>query len=147
MNDRKNGRTTDGKFAPGNSGRPRGARHKVTRAVEALLDGQAEALTRRAIDAALGGDLQALKLCLDRISPPPRERSVQFAAPEITGASDVPKALAVVVGAVAAGDLTPTEGAAMANLLDRFRSAIELVEIESRITALEVRASDGGTSR
>ena len=44
---RKYGRNTDGKFAPGNPGKPVGARHRATRAVLELLDGEAEALTRR----------------------------------------------------------------------------------------------------
>lgn len=52
------------------SGRPRGARNKTTRAVEALLDGEAEALTRKAIERALEGDTTALCLCLDRLLPP-----------------------------------------------------------------------------
>ncbi len=42
-----------GKFASGNPGRPKGARHKVTRAIEALLEGQSEQLTQVAIDKAL----------------------------------------------------------------------------------------------
>ena len=41
---------TAGKFASGNPGRPKGARHKVTRAVEELLEGQCEAITQKAID-------------------------------------------------------------------------------------------------
>jgi hypothetical protein len=36
-----------GKFAPGNPGRPKGARHRATRAIEALLEGQGEALTQK----------------------------------------------------------------------------------------------------
>ena len=56
----KTGRQQAGKFAPGVSGnpdgRPRGARHKTTLAIEALLEGQHEALTQKAIDLALAGD-------------------------------------------------------------------------------------------
>jgi len=46
-----NGRNTDGRFAEGNQlgGKPKGARHRVTRAVEELLEGQHEALTQKAI--------------------------------------------------------------------------------------------------
>ena len=66
--DGKNGRNTAGRFGPGNTGKPKGARHKLTIALESLLDGQAEALTQRCIDAALGGDMAALRLCMDRIA-------------------------------------------------------------------------------
>jgi hypothetical protein len=61
------------------SGRPRGARNKTTLAVEALLDGEAEALTRKAIERALEGDTTALRLCLDRLLPPRKGRPVSFA--------------------------------------------------------------------
>ena len=47
-------------------GRPRGSRNATTLALEALLDGQATALTQKAIDLALTGDMAALRLCLLR---------------------------------------------------------------------------------
>jgi len=53
------------------AGKPPGTRCRATLAAEQLLDGEAEALTRRAIEAALGGDTVALRICLDRILPPP----------------------------------------------------------------------------
>jgi hypothetical protein len=72
-------------FSKGQSGnpggRPLGARHKATLAAEALLDGEAEGLTRKAIEAALGGDMPALRICLDRILPPRKERPVRFKLP------------------------------------------------------------------
>ena len=46
MTDGKNGRNADGTFGTGNSGKPRGTRHKATQAVLALLQGQAAALSR-----------------------------------------------------------------------------------------------------
>jgi len=142
---RKNASNTRGRpFEPGNPGKPAGARHKVTRAVEELLDGQAEALTQRAIEAALGGDVTALRICLDRIAPAPKERSISIAAPSINTAADVPSALAAVFAAVASGDLTPGEGSAIAGLLDRFRSAYELAEIERRLQALEINSPGAG---
>jgi hypothetical protein len=108
--------------------------------VEALLEGEAEALTRRAIEAALQGDTTALRLCLERISPAPKDRPVQFEIPPVKSAADLPNALAAVFSAVAAGDLTPNEGTALAGLLDRFRDAYEAADIEARLRALEERA-------
>ena len=61
-------------WAKGESDNPRGkrqgARHRTTLAAEALLDGEAKALTRKAIELALVGETVALRLCLDRILPP-----------------------------------------------------------------------------
>ena len=74
----------DTRFKPGQSGnpdgRPKGARNATTLALEALLDGQANALTQKAIDLALTGDMAALRLCLDRILPPRKDRPVMFTA-------------------------------------------------------------------
>ena len=42
----KTGRDASGRFTEGNPGRPPGARHRATQAALALLEGEAEALTR-----------------------------------------------------------------------------------------------------
>src|SRR2546429_6235694 len=63
------------------AGKPKGARHRTTLAAEALLDGEAEALTRKVIELAFSGDSTALRLCLDRILPPRRERPARLALP------------------------------------------------------------------
>ena len=42
--------------------------------MEALLDGEAEAITRVAVDKAKEGDTTALRLCLERILPPRKDR-------------------------------------------------------------------------
>lgn len=66
----------NGRFAPGNAygGRKPGARNRTTVAVEALLDGQHEELTKAAISKALEGDTAALRLCLDRIAPSQQDK-------------------------------------------------------------------------
>ncbi len=131
------GRNRKGQFAPGNTGRPKGARHKATLACEALLDGEVEKLTRKAVDMALAGDVQAMRICMDRIAPPRKDRHVTFDLPKIDGAGDHPKALAAIMGAVAQGGLTPMEGQALAAMLAEHRKAIETSEIEARLAALE----------
>ena len=88
------------RFKPGNPGRPKGARHKTTLAIEALLDGEAEALTRRAIELALEGDLIALRLCLERICPPRKDRPVTFGLSKLETAADAKNAAAAVIAAV-----------------------------------------------
>jgi hypothetical protein len=42
--------------------------------MQLLLDGEAQALTRKAVELALDGNTMALRMCLDRIGPPRRER-------------------------------------------------------------------------
>ena len=106
----QNGRNTAGKFTSGNSGRPKGARNKKTLAIKSLLEGQAEALTQTAIFKALEGDGLALRLCMERIAPAPRDKSVSFPLPEMNDAMDASKAATSVLAAVSEGELNPIEG-------------------------------------
>ena len=137
MTNRKSGRDTAGRFGPGNPGKPRGARHKATQAALALLDGEAGALTRKAVEMALEGDTTALRLCLERIAPPRRDAPVQFALPRMKTARDAARAAGAVLEAVAAGELTPTEGAHLMALVETFRRTLETTELEARVVALE----------
>jgi hypothetical protein len=91
-------------FAKGQSGnpagRPQGSRHAVSLAIDALLEGDAEKLTRKAIEMALSGDGTAMRLCFDRLSPPRRDRPIQFALPKLETAADAKAAAAAIVQAV-----------------------------------------------
>ena len=138
---RKNGPNTGrdggGKFTLGNPGKPKGARHKTTLEVEALLEGEAEALTRAAIDKALEGDVTALRLCMDRIAPARKDSPVTFDLPEMSSARDAATTAQSVLVAVAGGEVTPSEGAAVMGLIETYRKTLETSELEERITALE----------
>jgi hypothetical protein len=99
----KNGRNTAGQFAAGNSGRPKGSRNKATIAIEGLLHGQAEALTQTAVTKALEGDSVALRLCMERIAPAPKDQPVSFSLPEMKNALDASEAAGSVLTAVSEG--------------------------------------------
>lgn len=133
-----NGRDTAGRFAAGNTGRPAGARNKATMAALALLEGQAEALTQRAVEIALQGDTVALRLCLERIAPLRKDAPVQFQLPRMETARDAASAASAVLEAVSAGDLTPAEGIQVMGLVDSYRRTLEVTELEARVAALEV---------
>lgn len=119
------------------NGRPKGSRNKATLAVEALLEGQHEALTQAAINKALDGDGTALKLCLDRIAPIRKGRPVPLDIPEITDARSLAEAGAVVGNALAAGELSSDEAAGVLSTLDGIKRLYETSELEQRISALE----------
>ena len=142
-----NGATTDdgrdqrGRFTSGNPGRPRGARHRVTRHVESLLAGDAERVTQAVIEAAAGGDMQAARLVLARIAPPRREPTVAVDLPEMNSAADLPEAVNAILAAVAAGDLSPSEAGRLSGVLADTARALEAHEIENRVADLEARFS------
>jgi len=133
------GRNPDGTFAKGNPGRPKGTRFKITKAVEELLEGEAEKLSRKAIDLALEGDTTALRLCLERIAPPRKDGPVRFDLPHMESAQDAANAAAAVLQAVSEGELTPLEGASVMGLIENYRRALETSELEERLTKLEAR--------
>ncbi len=133
-------RRSDGTFArgnPGGPGRPEGSRNKATLAVQALLDGEAEALTRKAIELAKDGDMAALRLCMERIIPTKKSRSVRLDLPDIKTADDVLAAQAVIFAAMADGKLMLDETITVSELLEKRRRTIESTDLEARLTALE----------
>jgi hypothetical protein len=106
-------------------------------AVLELLEGQAEALSHKAVGMALAGDTVALRLCLEQLAPPRKDSPVQFPLPRMSSAHDDAQAAAAVLEAVSWGDLTPTEGAQMMGLMDSYRRTLETSELEARVVALE----------
>jgi Family of unknown function (DUF5681) len=128
-------------FLPGQSGnpggRPPGRRNNATMAAEALLDDDCEQLTRRAIELAKRGNPIALKLCLDRILPPRRDRAVTIDMPPVNSAADIASATTAILDAIAAGILTPGEGQVVMNAYATARSIFETSELETRLRALE----------
>jgi hypothetical protein len=73
---------------------------------------------------ALQGNALALKLCLNRLSPPRRERTVNLALPAITSVDDFAAAMAHSAAATAAREMTPAEAVDLSRVADRFLHVI-----------------------
>ena len=133
-------------FKPGKSGnpygKPKGARNKTTVAMEKLLDDDAATITSKAIELAKNGDLTALRLCLERIIPPRKDRPVNFDMPEIKAPSDALVAATAIMRAVAAGELTPSEAAELSKTIDSFVRVAETADLAERIKRLEQMANN-----
>jgi hypothetical protein len=123
------GRVRGRPFEKGRSGNPAGrrlgSRNKATLAAAALLAGESEALTRTAVELALAGDPTAMRLCIERILPPCRERAVKFSLPPIESTDDISAAMQAVTAALARGQITPGEAATIAGVVDTFARAID----------------------
>jgi hypothetical protein len=128
-----------GQFLAGNSGKPKGARHASTVAAQTLLDGEAQTLTRKAVDMALSGVISALRLCLERILPPRKERSLDTTLPALDGVQDVPRVIAALLGGVGDGEFTPGEGESLGRMVLAYTKGVEAAELDERITLLEER--------
>ena len=133
-------RELQGRFKPGQSGnpagRPYGARHKATLAAQALLDGEAEGLTRKAIEMALAGDTTALKLCLERIAPAykPSAKAVTLDMPPPNNLTDTARAF---VTAAANGEMPPDIAAQLVSAVAAVARVEEMEILKQRLETLE----------
>ena len=121
------------------NGRPEGSRNKATILAQALFDGQAEELIQKCIQMALEGDSTAMRLCIERLVPPRKDRPVNLDLPKMECVEDTVNAMAVISSGVADGELTPSEGQVLSGMVENYRKAIETTELEERISNLEKR--------
>jgi len=105
--------------------------------MEALLDGQGQALTQKAVELALAGDIAALRLCMDRIMPARKDRPVTFVLPPVRSARDAAEVSSAVLTAVATGELTPADAGEISKLIDTWVKAFETAELATRVEKLE----------
>ena len=102
--------------------------NKTTLATQALLEEEAEALTRKAIELAKAGNPVALRLCLQRLlPPPPQDRTVNFSMPKMEGPHYLFTAIAAILEAVAQGELTPGEGQTLTTILETYLKGVRRI--------------------
>ena len=118
-------------------GRPRGARSARTVMVEAIMSERAEELAQKAVELALDGDTVALRLCLERIAPAPKDRPVNFSLPPIACSADAAQAAARLVAAVTAGELSPSQASDIGKFLENYVRIVDVTEIEAGLAKLE----------
>ena len=138
LTDRVRGRP----FAAGNAGRKLGTKNRVTVIASSLLEGETEALVQKAVELAKGGDSPMLKFLLGRVLP--RERTIKFDLPTMEFADDGVAALGSIMRAVAAGEITPDEGAKLATIVNSYTAAIDVADVVKRMDALEAQIKGSG---
>ncbi len=129
-----------GRFPKGQSGnpagRPVGSRNAATQLAEAMLDGEAAALTRIVLERAFEGDAAAMKLAFERIVPR-RQRTVPFALPEIAGPADLAPAMAAIARAVAEGAIAVADAAELARMVETAVRAVKASDFDRRLREME----------
>ena len=124
-------------FANGNPGRKPGSRNRASVVASALIEGEAEELLRTAVRLAKAGDVVMLKFLVGRLLP--RERLIKFELPIMESADDAVEALGSVLHAVSEGEISPSEGAAVAELISSYSQAIDRADLAKRLDALEAQ--------
>jgi hypothetical protein len=128
-------------FPKGNGGRKPGSKNRTTQVAEALLAGEEEELVRKAVEIAKAGDVSMLKFLLGRILP--RERSIKIDLPSTIYERGNPmEALAEIIRAVADGKISPSEGAALATIMESYGRASEYSELTRRMDELEAQLEE-----
>jgi hypothetical protein len=131
-------------FKPGNSGKPKGARHHITLLAEQLMADDVEAVVAKVVKAAKAGNMPAAKLILDRIVPPRKGRPLAIALPDVKSPTGVTDAMAAVVAAMASGMISTDEAAAVAAVIEGQRRAIETEQLQVRLLAIEEQLKSNG---
>lgn len=101
------------------------------------MEGELSDVVRVVIDAAKAGDMAAARLVVDKLIPATRERPLSITLPDVATADDCAMAQAKVLAAVAVGDVLPSEGEALAGLIEQQRRSLETSEVIKRLMALE----------
>jgi F0F1-type ATP synthase gamma subunit len=123
------------------AGRPRGSRNNTTVLMQNLLEGEAEAIARKAIEMAKAGDMAAIRVCMDRLASIRRKDPVAFELPPVDKARDSAAAVAAVISAMPAGDLTTSEAAEVAKVIDVYVRTLSATAFEERLERLELAAN------
>ena len=119
-------------------GRPVGTRNKTTLAALSLIEDEGEQLARKAVELALDGDLPALKLCMDRLLPPAKERPLEaFSLPQLNDQRSVLDALDTIANKLSRGELLPAEATSICKVLEQYRKHFETTELSERLETLE----------
>ena len=137
-----------GQFSKGTSGnpsgRPPGSRNQTTLLMEALLEGEAEQLTRKVIELALAGDITALRLCLERLLPLRKDRPIHLPLPAIENVQQIALAMTKVSSAIGEGDITPAEGEMLSNIFVAHKDVLVTADHERRRNELERKVPTEG---
>ena len=134
------GRSRDGRFAkgnPGGPGRPRGAVRGATLALDQIGAEASGDLIKVAVDLGRAGNIEALKLVLNRVWPMRAGRPLEIEAPPVRALADLLPAATTIADAVLQGEMTPREGREVSALFSMQCRMIELADIERRLKALE----------
>ena len=127
-------------FEPGNKmgkGRPKGSRNKRATQAQQILDQYTEPLMRKCVAKAMEGDMRAIGLCIERILPAMREPGVRLRMPKLENVKDHDLAQQRIVGNVANGNITPSEGEKIHTMIQNQRNNVQDREFDARIAEVE----------
>ncbi len=128
-------------FQKGQSGNPagrrRGSRNKSSIRMQEMLEQKAEQLVDKLLEMAIGGNIGALRLCLDRLGPARGNEAILCELPPLAKAGDAVAATAAIASAAVAGDVTADQAAKLAKVIALYVNTLEAHDFERRLAKLE----------
>jgi hypothetical protein len=124
---------------PGGPGRPRGLTQSEK--VRALLEPHREELIGRALALTTNADpfaaANALRICLERLAPAPKQEPEKIVVPGLADAVSVEDKARAIIAAVGSGDISAESGERCLRMIDVLARAVKIGEIERRLAAIE----------
>lgn len=99
------------------TGRPRGALSKRTQLAK-LLEPHAEKLIEKAIQLALEGDMNAMRLCVERLIPKIRQEPIDIELPKNLNKENISRLKGEILLAVLEGQMSASDTEKLNNLMD-----------------------------
>jgi hypothetical protein len=81
--------------------------------------------------------MAAIRICLDRIAPPRKDRHIEFSLPKMEKASDAAEASSTIIEAAAGGELTPSEAGELLKMVESYTRSLQASDFEARLERLE----------
>ena len=119
------------------AGRPPGSGNRASITVQNLLEGAAENIARRAAQLAEDGNVAAIRMCMNRLSPVGRHNPVALELPTIHSAQDCLRATSAILTGIASGDIAPSAAMQIVRVIDVHLRAISTHDLQVRLTKLE----------
>lgn len=132
------------KWQKGQSGNPKGRKKggkTQSTIIRQQLESHSDEIINKVVEIALRGNLNAIKLCLERICPPLKQAEVSFEFGNIGGKSLTEKG-EVIINSLAEGNITAHEARNAISILLTQGRLKEIDELENRLSSLEEALND-----
>jgi len=130
------------KFITGTSGNPSGKKkgtlNKRTQLAK-LLEPHAQELIEKAVELARNGDVNALRLCIERLIPKAKNEMIVLPI-SIDDTKDPEKLLGInsaIIQGVISGELTPEQGKAISGIVEKQTEFLFFTDVNKRVKDLE----------
>lgn len=129
-------RDSKGRWLPGRSPNPKG-RPPGNEVIRKRLESFSEHLIDKTVELALEGNVQALKICMDRLCPPVKDESKFVQIKGMDEADNLSSKSRLIFQSLSKGDISIEDSLKLLNALSVVGRIFESTELEKRVQDLE----------